>query len=132
MIRIHVNQFAFLTETMPESDSGDLECSIGFHASDRKVSVSMKFVFLTDKPVMMIEATCQFAVEDDSWGTMRRGNDKVILPQGFLSHIAMHTVGTIRGILHCKTEGTPFNALILPPINVSEMVTGDLELPISE
>jgi hypothetical protein len=44
----------------------------------------------------------------------------------------MHTVGTIRGILHCKTEGTPFNALILPPINVSEMVTGDLELPISE
>lgn len=133
MIRIHVNQFAFLTDTMPESDSGDLECSVGFLVNQRRVSVSMKFVFLSeDKPVMMIESTCQFAVEDASWESMRIGNDKVILPQGFLSHIAMHTVGTIRGILHCKTEGTPFNALILPPINVSEMVKGDLELPIAE
>ncbi len=37
----------------------------------------------------------------------------------------MLCVGTARGILHAKTEGTAFNDFILPAINVEELVEED-------
>jgi len=38
----------------------------------------------------------------------------------------MHTVGTARGVLHSKTESTPFNGLIIPPINVEQIIQEDI------
>ena len=32
------------------------------------------------------------------------------------------TIGTTRGILHAKTEGTCFNKYVLPTINVTEII----------
>jgi len=38
------------------------------------------------------------------------------------------TVGTVRGILHTKTEGTNFNGFVIPTINVTELVTSDVRM----
>jgi len=40
----------------------------------------------------------------------------------------MLSVGTARGILHAKTENTPYNEFIIPLINVTEAVKADIEL----
>ena len=47
------------------------------------------------------------------------------VPKGFLSHLAVLTIGTTRGILHAKTEGNCFNKYVLPAINVTEIIKED-------
>ena len=37
-------------------------------------------------------------------------------------------VGAARGIIHAKTEGTILNSVILPPINLVEIIKDDLVL----
>ncbi len=48
------------------------------------------------------------------------------MPKNFAQHIGVITVGTARGILHTKTEGTILNSLIIPSINVLELVPNDI------
>lgn len=54
------------------------------------------------------------------------------VPKGFLCHLAMLTVGTSRGILHAKTEGTCFNKYVLPVINVTEIIKGDASFSLDQ
>ena len=49
-----------------------------------------------------------------------------IIPVDFLRYMGTIVVGTARGVLHTKTEGTVLNAYVLPPINVMELVKEDL------
>ena len=52
-----------------------------------------------------------------------------IAPEGIneinLRYIATIVTGTIRGIIHDKTEGTVLNGIILPPINLLELIKDD-------
>lgn len=132
MTRIHVNQFAIICDSIDDKDNIELECGLGFHASEQCVSVSVKVVYASEdsEPLMVIETICQFSISEDSWNELLQANGEVLLPKEFLAHLAMHTVGTVRGVLHCKTEGTPLNFLILPPVNVAEMIQHDLSLPV--
>ena len=133
MTRIHVNQFAILCDSIGDRDNNiDLECGLGFHASEQCVSVSVKVMYTSTEPLMVIETICQFSIDEDSWNELVQTNGEVLLPKEFLAHLAKHTVGTVRGVLHCKTEGTQLNFLILPPINVLEMIQNDLLLPIDK
>ena len=49
----------------------------------------------------------------------------MIVPKGFLAHLAMITTGTSRGVLFAKTEATPFSKFIVPTLNVEEMIKKD-------
>ncbi len=78
------------------------------------------------KQFLIIEAGCHFVIDPDSWSKMLDSeNDKLNVPKGFLKHMAMLTVGTARGILHAKTENTPFNKYNLPTINLDKMISQD-------
>jgi hypothetical protein len=55
----------------------------------------------------------------------------LIVPKGFLAHLAMITTGTSRGVLFAKTEATPFSKFIIPTLNVSEMIYEDAIFDIS-
>ena len=43
-------------------------------------------------------------------------------------HLVLLTIGTLRGVLHCKTENTEFEDLKLPTINVNELIPNDIEI----
>ena len=43
-----------------------------------------------------------------------------------MTHLIVLTIGTVRGILHAKTEGTKYNSYILPTINVAELIKTDI------
>lgn len=74
---------------------------------------------------MVLKMTCEFEIQVDDWKTLR--NDKeVVIPKDLLEFFAVHTIGTARGVLFCKTENTQFNYIVIPPINVSEMGISDL------
>ncbi len=58
----------------------------------------------------------------------------ITIPKNLQEFLAVQTVGTSRGILFSKTEKTPFSQLILPPVNVAEMIKGAIKesLPVSQ
>ncbi len=127
MIRIAVEQFAILSQTLPD-DKITYSVGLGFKyaASKRRVICVLDIKFQTESEVFLVlKVACEFEVDSVSWATFIK-ESSLIIPRDLLEHLAVHTVGVARGILFCKTDGTPFSAIILPPVNVREMVTEDI------
>lgn len=126
MTRIAVEQFALLSDRMPDNDIS-LSTELSFQYSDEGQGIACiaKFLFRADdKDVAVLVCRCEFGIHpDDAKSFVKDG--EVRLPKSLLKFLALHTVGTARGILYCKTEGTPFSQMILPPINVDRMIDGE-------
>ncbi|MFZ4753755.1 MAG: hypothetical protein ACOYLG_10460 [Chitinophagaceae bacterium] len=97
-----------------------------FHLEDKVVIVNAKFIFLcNEKPVIAIAVNCYFNLRQ--WDEYySESEQKLTLPKNLAQHIAVITIGTTRGVLHTKTEGTLLNSLLLPSINVLELVPNDI------
>lgn len=125
MRQIKVEQFAILSDIQIENIdklSLDTAMSVSIASEIHSISVSVRFVF-KEKNIqfMILEVRCIFEVSDRSWEDLNK-TGSLELPDDFLGHMAMHTVGTARGILFCKTEGTKYSSIILPPLNVMELI----------
>ena len=127
MSQIKIEQFAVLIDEISE-DLG-INVSFGVQISDDYKSVRMltQIRYAQEDSVhLMLDLVCIFNISDQSIEEVTNGN-KIVLPRGFLVHMAIHSIGTARGVLHCKTEGKKMNVLVLPPINVDSMFPEDLE-----
>ena len=132
LLGIRTEQFALVDQ---EFDTGkDLNVTVNFNVAkddDQKI-VSVLFLakFLDDdKIIMIIECSCHFSIDDVSWNQFKENDSTaLIIPQGFITHLALITVGTARGILHAKTEGTKFNGHILPTLNLLEIFLSDVRI----
>lgn len=132
MKQIVTNQFAVIDEAYKEETPCTLSIELKFGVSrdNRSVACNIIFKIKSEQSVfLIIEVTCHFEVENESWDKFKESDGRVILSKDFLSFLAMHTVGTTRGILHSKTEGTKYNQFILPPVNVTELIKEDLIVP---
>jgi hypothetical protein len=125
---VKTEQFALFEENHLDKGKINLETSLsyGLNSEERAFLVSLKFTFqMKKKPFMTIQVNCNFEIDPLSFKSLEI-DDKFIVPKGFVAHMAMITVGTTRGVLHTKTEGTIFNKYILPTINVAEMIPEDV------
>ena len=129
MINIEVPQYAILADRCPDSlENMQVNAQVAFAADapHHAVACKMRFVFKDPENALeAIEIICAFEVSNEDWGKFSNGT-KTTIPQSFLTHIAFHTAGTARGVLYAKSEKTPFARIILPPINVEEMVKSDM------
>jgi hypothetical protein len=128
LVQIKTDQFAIFEDNFKENEKIDLVTSSNFGLDiDKRIFVSiLKFTFeILEKPFITIQTSCYYQIDEADWNKLNV-EDKIIIPKGFASQTAMHCVGTARGILHTKTEDTIFNKFILPPINVENLVTDDL------
>jgi len=129
--QISTEQFALNEEQF--SETGKKQISVNLHFGvDHKhkaISVFSKFILTSDSKIfIIIEAGCHFEIRKNAWSGMLDTQTNVVkVSKGFMQHIAMLTVGTTRGILHAKTEGTCFNKYVLPAINVAELIKDDVE-----
>lgn len=136
LVVITTDQFAIIEDNY--NKDVDVKVQIGFRfAADEKqklVAVFNKFTFFSnEKQFLLIEAGCHFAVSDDSWNKMLdKKLKKLTVSKGLLQHMTMLTVGTSRGILHGKTENTPFNQFHIPLINLDELIKEDKTLGLEE
>lgn len=126
---IKTEQFAILEENYHEKKSVDFETGIQF-----KIDAESKFIASVvrisfnqgKKSFLKIDVSCHFKIDDQSWNTFINKKQLILtIPKGFLAHMAMITVGTLRGILFTKTEGTVFNKFIIPTIDVASMIEKD-------
>ena len=130
MFKINVEQFAVLTDKLPRNTKDiSLETRLLFKAAkDNKIAPVVRFSFEKSKqPIILIEVCCEFDIHPDDWKNMIIGDD-IVIPKETLEILTVQTVGVTRGVLFCKTEGTPFNVFILPPINVASMIKKDIKI----
>jgi len=128
--KIITEQFAIIEESHLEGNEASLNTQIQFaiNADQKLLGTKVAFKFEHSRlPFLVIEASCHFQVTDSAWEDFRQENAEVYkVPAGFLCHLAMLTVGTVRGILHTKTENTPFNQYVVPTINVAALIKEDI------
>jgi len=128
LLKIKTEQFAIFEENFNKNEVINLNTnlSFGLNSNDKVFLITPKYTFENEsKPFMAIQISCYFKIEDVTWNSFMI-KKQIVFPKDFVAHMAMITVGTSRGILHTKTEGTIFNEFILPPMNVAEMVGEDV------
>lgn len=126
MSRITVYQFAILADSLPEHVSMNMSYRFKYAENGRKVAVEVIFTFLNESvKLMTLQLTCEYEIQEEDYKAFIA--DKVVtIPKDLLEYFVVHTIGTARGVMHCKTEGTPFNGIIIPPISVSGSIKSDL------
>lgn len=133
MYDISLDQFAILSKNIPNNEVS-FDMSLGFKFADfgKKVACTTNYKFHSSGvELMVLQVTCGFEIQPDDWEKLHK-NNTIVIPKALLEFFAVHTVGTSRGILFCKTEKTPFSIIIIPPINVSGMVKGDYTINLND
>ena len=132
LVDISTSEFAILEESYTEDENVQMGTFVNFgHDREHRVlGATLKFQFeQNERPFLVIAATCSFQMEKKAWEAIQNKEDKkIVIPEGFASHMAVITVGTIRGILYEKTKDTPFKDYIIPPINLTELIKEDIEI----
>jgi hypothetical protein len=133
IVKVRTEQFAIIEKAFAETEPINLNTNLRFaiDRDERLVAVFMLFKFEQKEiPFLIIEVSCRFLIAPESWGEFTKDDVATVIPKGFLTHLGMITVGTARGVLHTKTEGTGFNDFVLPTINVIEMVKEDVSFSV--
>lgn len=127
MFGIHLDQFAILSSNKSDGDLGmKIELSYKYADKGEKIACTADFEFTNqESKIMVLGVTCEFKIHEEDWTKLNK-NGKVVIPKELLEYFAVHTVGTARGVLFCKTESTQFNNVIIPPINVADLIKGNL------
>lgn len=126
--RIETLQFAILIDTI---DSEELTISSGFgfgiDPDDCLLRSTFKYEFQSEqKPALILEVAVDFAIEPESFSQNLKNEANYIIPKHMANHLAMITVGTARGILHEKTNGTDLNKYLIPTIDITESIREDV------
>lgn len=126
---IKTEQFAIFEENYTPKKETALGTELQFKLDQetKQIGVFLGFEFIQGKKVFLkIQVSCHFKIEEKSWENfIQKGNAKLVVPKGFLAHLAMISTGTTRGVLFAKTESTPFSKFIVPTLNVDEMIKED-------
>ena len=79
-----------------------------------------------DKLLMVAELACYYDIAPEGVESIKAEGK---IPVDFLRYMGSISVGTIRGLIHAKTEGTVLNPVVLPPVNLEEAIKDDMALP---
>jgi hypothetical protein len=127
--KITTKQFAIIESAYKREEKITLETKLSFGVSfeEKIISVSFLTKFVQKEiPFLLIEVACHFEIEEMAWEKfLNESKTEILFPKGFINHLVMLTIGTTRGVLHSKTENTPFNSFLLPTIHVNTLLKED-------
>ncbi|HVV03519.1 MAG TPA: hypothetical protein VHC96_04815 [Puia sp.] len=133
--KIITDEFAVL-EKFDKDQMIHMSINVAFAIShsESKIAVQPKCIFIQDdKTKMVIAATGHFLIDRSDWDAMIDKEKKTmtlaVLPA---QHLASLMVGTLRGILHTKTEGQVDAAIIIPPVNITDIVKENIVFQLAD
>jgi len=132
MAKINVDQFAILTDMVPDSGLS-YTVELGFKSATEAKRIGCTFTVEfahNDKTIIKLGIFCEFDIQPDDWDA-RIADNSVVITKEELGYFANQTVGAARGIMYCKTEGTPFGQLIVPPVNLTKLIGEDYTIALS-
>lgn len=127
---IKTDQFAIFPEHLKPKKDVQMKTELQFLLSyeDKSIRVILGFTYeQQSKAFIKIEVGCIFRIKPEDFDSLIiEKKNQIVFPKGFMGHLTVLSVGTVRGILFAKTEGTEFNKFILPIFNVTDMISEDL------
>ena len=133
LIGLKTEQFAIFEDNYSPKKETKINTGLEFKLSSevRRVGVFTEFTFSQGKNAFVkLQTSCHFNISPESWDSFC-SDSKIVFPKDFMMHLTMLAIGTARGVLHTKTEGTIFNQFLLPTINVEELIAEDVEFNIN-
>ncbi|HAN78138.1 MAG TPA: hypothetical protein DCQ31_10370 [Bacteroidales bacterium] len=121
-------QFAIFEENYTTDNPSEIKLGFEFKIdqTNRLVGVFIHCEYIqADKLLLKLIYSYQFKITPESWSNLQTEKMKIVLTKSFLAHLAMIATGTTRGIIFAKTEGTKLSNIMVPLINVSEMIQAD-------
>ena len=132
---IKTEQFAIFEENFNPKKEAEFSTEMEFKLDtiNKQIGVYLNFEFINVKKVFLkIKVSCHFVIKEESWKLfLQVSPSKIIIPKGFIQHLAMITTGTTRGVLFAKTEGTLFSKFIIPTLNIVDMFKEDATFEIT-
>ena len=128
IIAIKTEQFAVLEEKFSSKKEININTKLEFKIStdNYQFGIFSTFDFIQgNKQLIKLQVSCHFSIAEENWKSFLNEN-QIIFPAGFVKHLAVISIGTARGILHSKTEGTSYNTFVLPTINVDQIIENDV------
>lgn len=132
LIGIKTEQFVVFEEHFDAKKKVELAGGFAFKIKQKEKQLGVFATFQFDQgkqAFIKLEVSCHFAIKEEAWNQFLT-EDNIVFPIDFVQHLCMLSVGTARGILHAKTEGTMFNAFILPTMNITNFVKSELKFQI--
>ena len=129
--QITTEQFAIINSALDESNANvELETGLrfGFKLEMKVISCLIAIKFTQNKnPFLLLEIGCHFEIKENDWDKLYNYESKEVkLSVGLARHLTMLCIGTLRGVLHAKTENTSFNKFLIPTFNVNNLVKEDI------
>ena len=76
-----------------------------------------------EKLLLVVQLACYYDIAAEGFEAIKKEGK---IPVDFLRYMGSISVGTMRGVIHAKTEGTVLNPVVMPPINLEDMIKNDL------
>lgn len=125
IVSIDTDEFAML-EKYDDSKIGELKIYFNFNglAEEKIIIIQVKCLFYQeDNPFMVIAVSTSYQIHPEDWTSIYNSDtNKIHLPLGIALHMSSLSVGTTRGILHAKTENHSVNSVIIPPVNLNDII----------
>ena len=126
--RLETRQFAIFPDRFDNQEDVGVNSAYEFSVSVDETAIRCRSTFhyfQGEEVLMILEMNTHFAIAPEGIADILK---KGSVPVEFLRYMGTIVVGTARGVIHTKTEGTVLNAVVLPPINLVEIITEDLVL----
>lgn len=126
LTKIVTNRFETLEKDLKDGD-GEFQTEVQFSYNDimHTLCCRINVIFSQgEKPLMSTSMDCFFEITTDSIERMKH-DDSIVVPAPILIQFASLGYGTMRGVIHSKTEGTALNRFILPPMYFHTIIKSD-------
>lgn len=133
---IKCEQFAILEENFSPKKEIQLgsQLELKLDQANKQIGVFFGIEYIQSKKTFLkIVVSCHFIIQDESWNKFVQKDEPIlIVPKGFIAHLATITVSTTRGVHYAKTEGTQFSKFMVPLVNVTEIITEDVSFSLTK
>ncbi len=129
IFEIITNYFTIVSSDVTKESPINIKTSFEYAVSlaDHKIRCKGDYEYIQkDTQLLKTSVTCSFDVESNAFNAMKK-DGVLTIPTAFLQYMATINVGTTRGIIHSQTIGSPLNKIVLPPINLTKIITTPAE-----
>lgn len=126
--QIKTLQFAIFPEKFINREKVQTSASFNFayNPSTSSIRCTASIEFMQNEVLLLTtEIQCFFSIAPEGIEQLQNQQE---VPVGFLQYMGTITTGTVRGIIHAKTEGTVLNSIVLPPLNLTEAITEGMHI----
>lgn len=127
--QIKTPQFAIFPDKFVNGEKTAMKVSVSFGIPKdlQQIKCNLDIQFLQGDTLLLTTVIeCYFHISPEGIENIRKAGN---IEKDFLRYMGTIAVGTARGVIAAKTENTILNGLVLPPINLVNLIKDDMVLP---